>query len=46
MNGQYEEHADCEPDAAGVTDRVHRSSGSRAAVPEQPLSSGSGTQER
>jgi len=27
--------ARCGLDAAGVTDRVHRSSGSRAAVPER-----------
>jgi hypothetical protein len=26
MNGQYEAHDHCGPDAAGVTDRYHRSS--------------------
>ena len=28
--------AGCGLDAAGVTDRIHRSSGSRVAVPEHP----------
>jgi len=40
MNGQYEDHAGgCGPDAAEVTDRIQRLSGSRAAVPEQPYTS-------
>ena len=39
MNGQYEDHVRRVPDAAGVTDRIHRMSGSRAAVPEQPKTS-------
>jgi hypothetical protein len=32
MNSQCEDHARCGADAAGVTDRIRRSSGSRAPV--------------
>ena len=35
MDSQYEDRVDCRSDAATVTDRIRRSSGSHAAVPGQ-----------
>lgn len=37
MNGHTRTTARCGPDGTGVTDRVHRPSGSRAPVSAQPL---------
>jgi hypothetical protein len=36
MNGQYDDHARLRADAAAATDRIHRLSGPRAAVPGEP----------
>jgi hypothetical protein len=33
MNGKCEDYARCGSDTAGVTDRVHRSGGSRVSAP-------------